>query len=237
MRCLVLLLSAPMQSWGTQSRFTERDTGREPSKSGVVGLLCAALGRDREEPVEDLAQLEMGVRVDREGVFSHDYHTAGGGTLNGKRYGVIRADGAKGGTVVSHRYYLADAEFHVALGGEEGLLKRLDSALANPVWPLSLGRKSFPPSPPLSLGLGEGSPEAVLSMLPWRKRQSREKIPVKLRLGLPCGPGEGAARMDVPLSFANGRRRFTVRYVRTEYCSGFPVAETIEEVLECISHG
>src|SRR5258708_39825081 len=78
MGTLLLRLAAPMQSWGTQSRFVVRDTGLEPSKSGVIGLLCAALGRPREAPVEDLAGLRMGVRVDREGVMQTDYHTAGG---------------------------------------------------------------------------------------------------------------------------------------------------------------
>ena len=45
MMTLLLRLAGPMQSWGTASKFRERDTGREPSKSGVVGLLAAALGR------------------------------------------------------------------------------------------------------------------------------------------------------------------------------------------------
>lgn len=31
-------------TWGTISRFDQRDTGKEPSKSGVIGLLAAALG-------------------------------------------------------------------------------------------------------------------------------------------------------------------------------------------------
>ena len=56
MPTLLMRLAGPMQSWGTGSRFDERDTQLEPSKSGVVGLLCAALGRDRAEPVDDLAQ-------------------------------------------------------------------------------------------------------------------------------------------------------------------------------------
>ena len=41
MSVLLLRLSGPMQSWGVQSRFTVRDTGLEPSKSGVVGLIAA----------------------------------------------------------------------------------------------------------------------------------------------------------------------------------------------------
>src|SRR5438045_3820140 len=107
MHTLLLRLAGPMQSWGTQSRFLVRDTGREPSKSGVVGLLCAALGRGREESVDDLAALAMGVRVDQEGTLGADFHTAGGTHRRGDRYGVPRADASNaGGTVVSTRYYL-----------------------------------------------------------------------------------------------------------------------------------
>jgi len=48
MPTLLLRLVGPMQSWGTTSRFDQRDTGKEPSKSGVIGLVAAALGIDRE---------------------------------------------------------------------------------------------------------------------------------------------------------------------------------------------
>ena len=67
MNTLLIRLAGPMQSWGTQSRFFTRDTGHEPSKSGVIGVLCAALGWGREAPLDDLARLRMGVRVDRPG--------------------------------------------------------------------------------------------------------------------------------------------------------------------------
>jgi CRISPR system Cascade subunit CasD len=53
MATLLFRLCAPIQSWGTQSRFLARDTGLEPSKSGVIGLICAALGKPREERVGD----------------------------------------------------------------------------------------------------------------------------------------------------------------------------------------
>src|SRR4051794_6138053 len=102
MSVLLLRLAGPMQSWGTQSRFSVRDTGREPSRSGVVGLLCAALGRPRSAPLDDLAPLKMAVRVDREGRLARDYHTA---------QNVLRADGSGlQETVLSNRYYLADAD-------------------------------------------------------------------------------------------------------------------------------
>ena len=44
MATLLLRLAAPLQSWGMDSKFETRKTNREPTKSGVVGLLAAALG-------------------------------------------------------------------------------------------------------------------------------------------------------------------------------------------------
>ncbi len=197
-----------MQSWGTQSRFRYRDTGMEPSKSGVIGLLCAALGRHRSSAVIDLASLSMGVRVDREGSLQLDFHTAGAGY-------------DRGGTgIVSRRYYLADASFLVAIEGDEKLLERLDEALLRPVWQLCLGRKAFVPSrdvrasieQPGSSALQPGSIRDVLASWPARRR--REDAPLRLVLE---GEGEGAteARSDVPLSFAD--RTFATRYVKTDW--------------------
>ena len=67
-----------MQSWGTRSKFDDRDTDLEPSKSGVIGLVCAALGvtRDDTERTLELAALRLGVRVDHPGILRTDYHTA-----------------------------------------------------------------------------------------------------------------------------------------------------------------
>ncbi|MFO1322344.1 MAG: type I-E CRISPR-associated protein Cas5/CasD, partial [Burkholderiales bacterium] len=107
MMTLLLWLEGPMQSWGTTSRFDERDTQLEPSKSGVLGLLCAALGRDRSEPVDDLAALRMGVRVDREGTVMRDFQTATGVLVAGTGKAVLDR------TVVSPRFFLADAAFLV----------------------------------------------------------------------------------------------------------------------------
>ena len=78
MATLLLRLAAPLQSWGTDSKFEVRKTGREPTKSGVVGLLAAAMGIGREEPerLEPLNRLRFGVRVDQEGSLLVDYHIA-----------------------------------------------------------------------------------------------------------------------------------------------------------------
>jgi CRISPR system Cascade subunit CasD len=224
MNTLLLRLAGPMQSWGVQSRFTVRDTGLEPSKSGVVGLLCAALGRPRPEPVVDLAILTMGVRVDQEGVMARDFHTA----MN-----ILTAEGKLKGTEPSNRYYLADARFLVGLAGDDlALLRRLHDALRDPVWPLYLGRKAFVPGEPVWLedGLRSNTDlRAALKTYRWLGPAHREP-PDQARLVLedPDGP---EVRPDQPLSFAE--RRFAPRRVRTLFIDLSGLASglaSIEEV-------
>lgn len=210
MATLLLRLAGPMQSWGTTSRFDERDSQLEPSKSGVLGLICAALGRDRAEPVDDLACLKMGVRVDREGLLMRDYQTA---------TGVISAAGKvdKDRTVISPRYYLADAVFLVGLEGEDGaFLERIHAALRVPHWPLALGRKSFPPSEPVWMKdavCAQGLRDALNT---WPRlaevSQSHQANPLRLVLEQELS---GVVRLDQPVApFA--LRRFGPRYIATE---------------------
>lgn len=225
MSTLLLRLAGPMQSWGTQSRFRYRDTGLEPSKSAVVGLICAALGRPRHEPVDDLAALRMGVRVDQEGSTAVDYHTAGGTHHRGDNYGVYKADGSRPGPLPSHRYYLADADFLVGLEGDEALLLQIEQAVARPHWALFLGRKSFVPGVPVSvpdgLRLGLDLKSALVSY-PWPRPgapvPAADRRPASLRLVLQADHTTGEdVRRDQPLGAAFLDRRFGLRYVRTEF--------------------
>ncbi|MGE5508491.1 MAG: type I-E CRISPR-associated protein Cas5/CasD [Chitinophagales bacterium] len=221
MKTLLLRLEGPMQSWGTSSRFTERDTRMEPSKSGVIGLLCAALGKPRHEvagdtrwpPLATLAALRMGVRIDRPGKVGVDFQTAGGGDLGHREYGVAKADGGRPESVMSWRYYLQDASFLVGLESEdEGLLSRLQSALREPMWPLYLGRKSYVPARPVYLpnGLYEGNLRDAFRNYDPPAATGDMADQVWLVLDDPSGSGT-EIREDVPLDFA--RRRFGVRRV------------------------
>ena len=156
---LLLRCQAPLQAWGVQSLFSVRDSCREPTKSGIIGLLCAALGRGRNEPPDDLAALRMGIRVDREGALSKDFQTA---------RGVLKSDGTGLGNIISDRFYLSDAIFLVGLEGEDlNLLEQCQQALRHPQWLLFLGRRAFPPSKPVWLhdGLrnGIGLEEALMN--------------------------------------------------------------------------
>ncbi|PTU65420.1 type I-E CRISPR-associated protein Cas5/CasD [Chromobacterium sp. Panama] len=210
MATLLLRLAGPMQAWGTTSRFDERDSGLEPSKSGVIGLICAALGRDRAQAVDDLAALRMGVRVDREGLLMRDYQTATGVLLASGKADLKR-------TVISPRYYLADAVFLVGLEGNAGLLRHIQQALRQPHWPLALGRKSMPPSQPVWLeeGVQEHELEDCLRhRWPRLAPPQREQAGQPLRLMLEH-PSEGAVRLDQPVApFAE--RRFGPRFVKSE---------------------
>lgn len=175
----VFKLEGPMQSWGTQSRFFNRGTGKEPSKSGVIGFLCVALGRSQDEDITDLGNLKMGIRVEREGILLKDYHTTSD---------TVKASGGKNPfAVITNREYLADACFLVFLEGDREILEKIDKALHNPVWQLFLGRKSFPlTSPPvLNLPLEERLVEKSLvefmKDIPWQSTPKKKQVISSLR--------------------------------------------------------
>jgi CRISPR system Cascade subunit CasD len=205
MTTLLLRLEGPMQSWGTQSRFRDRDTGLEPSKSGVIGLLCAALGRPRAADVGDLAGLRFGVRADRPGTMRMDFQTAG---ANYPRYNQRGQMIGRTTGILSPRYFLADASFLVGLEGDAELLRAVDRAVESPRWQLYLGRKAFPPARQLRLpeGLQDEELSATLRSYPREGGGARVRIVVD-------DPEGSEVRNDVPLSFA--ARRYAVRRVTT----------------------
>ena len=214
MPTLLLRLAGAMQSWGTTSRFDQRDTGKEPSKSGVIGILAAALGIDRENwtDLEPLTRLSMGTRHDRPGVPKRDFQTA---------QQIISADRSKiHETAVTTRDYLADAVFLVGLeGADRSLMEQLHAALRDPVWPLALGRKSYVPSESIWIedGLQDARLRDVLARWPWIASQRKwEELPEKLLVSFESEDGTGVLKMDQPLS-SFAERRFGSRFVRSEW--------------------
>ncbi len=202
---LLLRLAAPLQSWGMDAKFEIRRTNREPTKSGVIGLLAAALGRRRDEPVDDLSRLHFGVRVDQEGELLRDYHTASSPKKESERY-------------VTERYYLSDAVFLVGLeSADRDLLHSLEEALRFPVFPLFLGRRSCPPTLPLSLGIRETSLLEALKQEPWLAspwiQKKKYHGSVKLRIMTDANPEDNRAarQMDLPISYHPGHRQYTYR--------------------------
>ena len=219
MATLLLRLAAPLQSWGADSKFEVRKTEREPTKSGVLGLLAAALGlrRDDEEGLRRLRTLRFALRVDQEGELLVDFHTAGNHTQEEVRR-ARRAGKAPKPPYVTRRYYLSDAVFLVGLESEdEAFLQELCSALLRPAFPLFLGRRSCPPTLPLCLGirqkpLRQAMEEEMDQAPPWRRKQRR----VRLLCDAEMGEAGAALRRDLPLSFSPIHRRFGYRPAREQ---------------------
>lgn len=212
MATLLLHLAAPMQSWGLKSAFELRNTMPEPTKSGVLGLLCAALGRDRAEPIEDLVALKMGVRVDKPGTLQYDFQTA----LN-----VAKANGSKPDTQLSQRAYLSDAEFFVGLEGDIELLTLLHQALLNPKWPIFLGRKSYLPSTPLvyadkDKAIVEFELIEALKNIPYESSPKEQDNLIKYVLESDYSEFV-EERFDVPVSFELDKREFRSRFIHTQW--------------------
>ena len=210
MATLLLRLAAPLQSWGADSKFETRKTNREPTKSGVIGLLAAALGlrRDDTQALEELAKLKFGVRVEREGSLLVDFHTA---------------ITAKGTSYITYRHYLQDAVFLAGFESEdEELMSKLAEALTHPEYPLFLGRRSCPPTLPLCLGIREKSlaealeqEEDLLNHNTYGKKIQSNEIG-KRRILIDASPQDQAIglQQDVPLSYSPMHRQYGYRFVK-----------------------
>jgi CRISPR system Cascade subunit CasD len=206
MTALLLRLTAPLQSWGTSSRFTRRATDQVPSKSGIVGLLAAAQGRRRTDDLEGLLGLTLAVRTEQPGRLERDFQTA---AKQGERTPVS----------VSTRHYLADAVFLAAVEADGSLLEGLQEALRRPHFPLYLGRRSCPPIGRLEHGLRAGSAVEALTVEPWHAapwfRKACHESRVPLDLVADCEPGHPRAELvrDGPLTFDPRHRQWEWRAV------------------------
>jgi len=202
---LLLRLEGPLQSWGLRARWSRRDTGLEPTKSAIIGLLGCAAGvlrpdwRSGDDPDRTLEQwdnvLNFGVRIDRPGTIETDYHTVQGRfwQANGK----VKTSSSISGTIpdkaeeepphteITWRDYLHDAAFLVALAvkpeyqaDNSNLLEKLKNHLEHPKWPLYLGRKACVPSRPIFDRLANEyhDLESALRTEPWATpRSPRER--------------------------------------------------------------
>ncbi|MBT1172411.1 type I-E CRISPR-associated protein Cas5/CasD [Bifidobacterium sp. MA2] len=218
MTVLLMRLAAPMQSWGAGSRFARRETEMWPTKSGVIGMVAAALGIGRDESLERFSGLRFGVRVDQPGTLMSDYQTA-------------RTD-AGDMLPLSRRYYLQDAVFLAGLEcGDRGELETYRQALAAPHYQLFLGRRSCPPDGPVRTWLVDDDLESALRSIPWCATERYQRsvllggdadghrfapIVVEPLLGeQDSGSGFVDELMDEPMSFDPRRRQWGPRrYMR-----------------------
>lgn len=227
---LLLWLEAPLQSWGHDSKFGRRDSLDFPTKSGVLGLLCCALGAvgrqtewlamwaDRDMQVEAyVLQDKQGRALVREPLL-RDFHMVGSGYDDNDPWQNLlipkTSEGKKavgGGTKMTYRYYLQDMAFAVALQGPEAELERLQQALQNPVWDLYLGRKNCAPTEFIAQGI-YADDQKVLERA--RAVASDKKRVAVFRVLQGEHEGEVLTLNDIPLQFGEHKlyrdRRVTI---------------------------
>ncbi|OIQ90145.1 CRISPR system cascade subunit CasD [mine drainage metagenome] len=157
---LIFRLMGPMMAFGDIAVGEWRGLWDAPSKSGVLGLVAAALGVSRQDDAAHAgleADLGFAVRVDHMGTPLRDYHTAQapteaartrrkkGGLPTETRKADLECDDLN--TVLSERFYRLEAAVTVALWVKPGRsrdLAVLKEALRRPRFTLYLGRKSCP---------------------------------------------------------------------------------------------
>ena len=210
MATLVLRLAAPLQSWGSSSKFEIRTTEKIPTKSGVIGILAAALGLRRDDSLAKLNVLRFGVRADREGEDITDFH-------------IVHSEK---NAYVTYRHYLSDAVFLAGLEGDEEFLKELEFALRNPRFPLFLGRRSCPPTLPIVVGIRNMPLETVLR----EETPLYEKHENMLRVQIETDMPEAGMIQDVPISFNPNKRVFGYRKLN-EFFTEFNQNETEHDAM------
>jgi len=234
---LALLLDAPMQSWGFESRFQRRATGLQPTKSGVIGMICAAMGLAKGSPEEGailprLAQLKMtsiAIPRRRRNPWSAETEELAVGRLEDFHtvLGTRRARGLENrDPVVTRRQYLVDARFGVVLEGDRELLERVADALQDPLWGIWFGRKSCLPAAPIYRGLFDTHSDA--------QRELTDDTPLEVFTVVTeveqFEDGTDSI-FDQPVSFGDSessgpdKRRFAPRRIKVQPGIGAPAKE------------
>ncbi|UVM35017.1 type I-E CRISPR-associated protein Cas5/CasD [Pseudomonas sp. B21-019] len=226
-RYLLMWLEAPLQSWGYDSKFARRDSLDFPTKSGVLGLLCCAIGAGgpQEQWLAHWSNLDMQVdaymRTDWQGnplsrlPLLRDFQMVGSsyGDPPWEKLMVPKmSDGGSpngSGVKVTHRYYVQDMAFAVALEVPAALEADLVEGLDSPVWPLYLGRKCCVPSELINQGVYVTASEAMRA---GAAIAADKKRALSFSVVQAEAEGELLTLNDVPLAFGE-HKHYQVRQV------------------------
>lgn len=227
---LLLWLEAPLQAWGHDSKFGRRDTLNFPTKSGVLGLVCCALGAggEQRELLAEFAALNQsvvayvrqshdGLKGEREPLL-RDFHMVGSGYDNQDPWQKLlipkTSEGKPavgGGSKMTYRYYLQDMAFAVVLEVPQAIAAKLAEHLQNPVWDLYLGRKTCVPTDFIYRGLFSDAAEALFAA---ESLALAKNLAEDFRVLSGEHEGEVLTLNDVPLQFGEHKlyrdRRVTV---------------------------
>lgn len=211
MKTLLLKFAGPLQSWGTDSKFETRYTDFYPSKSAVIGMIAASFGyrRDEDEKIKQLNDLDFAVRVDQRGNLLRDYQIAT----------AYKPDGRFERNYVTNRYYLEDAIFVVAIGGEDDFIDKIEQSLKNPYFQTFFGKRSNPINPDFILdktnqGVVESLENISWQAGNWYKKDYKNKSRVELEVyidGDLIKKSVSKFRKDRVESFSQKHRQFGYR--------------------------
>jgi CRISPR system Cascade subunit CasD len=219
---LLLWFEAPLQSWGVDSKFGRRDTLPFPTKSGVLGLICAALGASGEQR-EFLAEMApygqtvisyVQSKTNKDGTTAkteretllRDFHMVGSGYDDSDPWQSMhipkKADGGKavgGGSKMTYRYYLQDAKFAVVVEAPADKIQNFAEALQNPAYDIYLGRKNCVPTDFVFQGIFDKETDAITAA---DTIASKKHLTEDFRV-IPGDDGEGERLIlnDVPIQF------------------------------------
>ena len=211
LKTLLLKFAGPLQSWGTDSKFETRYTDFYPSKSAVIGIIAASFGyrRDEDEKIKQLNDLDFAVRVDQRGNLLRDYQIAT----------AYKPDGRFERNYVTNRYYLEDAIFVVAIGGEDDFIDKIEQSLKNPYFQTFFGKRSNPINPDFILdktnqGVVESLENISWQAGNWYKKDYKNKSRVELEVyidGDLIKESVSKFRKDRVESFSQKHRQFGYR--------------------------
>lgn len=165
MKYLKLNLSGVLQYFSSGDSVTLRqsyNTSIYPTKRAINGLICSALGYDRNDPNSDklFEQLTFKYKIISKPIILYDFQTIKAlksqlcymNLQNKNRSGkftTISGD-QRDGALTKHVQYLQDAEYTVYVGNEsEDLLLTIYQAIQNPVYSLFIGKRSCVPNKPI----------------------------------------------------------------------------------------
>ncbi len=226
---LLLWLEAPLQSWGADSKFGRRDTLKFPTKSGVLGLLCCALGArgEQKELLESMAGLRQSVisyvrtrksakseitepvKAEKEPLL-RDFHMVGSGYDDTDLWAKLLIPktiegkpAVGGGSKMTYRYYLQDSQFAVVLEVPSEKGEIFSIALQNPVYDLYLGRKNCVPTDFIFRGVFDQENDAMDQA---RSLASEKKLLEDFRVLDGELEGETFSINDVPVQFGEKKK-------------------------------
>ncbi len=221
----LLWLEGPMQAWGYDSYFGVRQSLDFPTKSGVLGMLLAGMGKggSQEELLAELSPLShtcFSLSRSHSVQRMVDYHVVGNGFRSEGWESMMiprKRDGGYavgGGSKLTFRHYLQDAVFAVIMEIPSFISDAVESAFEYPVWPIFLGRKCCVPSKPIFRGI---YPEYDAAEIALRALSEQEKCRLVFRAyeGNEPESGDVLVLHDVPICFGT-HKRYSSRYVTIE---------------------